>query len=126
MVIGPARNELSDAKLDVAALGEKLDGTRIIAESELSVRRYMVFAQLVGALVMTLFLVSGLLSLLLPVSPDPPSGATELRRIVIPIALIMAEVGDGVLQGALLLATFEMRNSRRKWSQHLRDEDEEE
>lgn len=114
LVIFPARREFEDAKLEVEALGSQLDGTRVIAEAELALRRYLVLAQSTGSFVMAMFLVAGLLALILP---QPESSSGVLRATVIPFALLAAEIGDGMLQGFLLMATLEQRRARTKWRQ---------
>jgi hypothetical protein len=112
MVVFPARREYADAKLEVEALGGRLNGTRVIAESELALRRCLVLAQGVGAFVMACFLATGLLALLLPPPASPPG---QMRAQILPLFMLAAEVGDGTLQGLLLLATLEQRRARRKW-----------
>lgn len=111
LVIFPSRREVADATQEVHALGQALDGTRIIAEAELSLRVYLRNAQIIGTFVMTIFLCVGLVSLLAP--PSTQSG--ETRGLVLAAFLIVAEIGDGILQGFLFFATMEMRQSRQKW-----------
>lgn len=117
LVISPSRREVADALREVEALGQALDGTRVIAEAELSLRTYVKNAQMIGTIVMAVFLSIGVYSILAP----PQTEHGEIRTMVIGFALIFAEFCDGILQGFLFFATLELRRSRQKWREIAED-----
>ena len=116
IVIFPARREYEDARMEAETLGNRLDGTRIIVESEMSVRRYIALAQLMGACVMMLFLFTGIASLLLP---QPTSDPGETLASFLPWLLIAAELFEAMCQVFLAMGTVNMRHSRQKWREEV-------
>lgn len=117
LVIFPSRREVDDAMREVESLGQALDGTRVIAESELALRVYMRNAQMCGTVVMIVFLGVGLMAILIP----PETSHGEMRTLIVAGFLIGAEIFDGLVQGFLFLATLEMRQSRQKWREVAAD-----
>lgn len=113
-VVLPARQEYSDTQMDLVALGNRLDGTRIIAESELHTRRNLSLAQLLFGIVQALFLSAGLVALIIPTQPVAEA---LVRSAVISLALVTAQCVLGAAQFLVLLVTLEQRKSRHGWQE---------